>query len=529
MTLPLFDNHRMQDITLSEKNLLNQYKELWQAQNWSGVASFLNSYPELRYKIFNSFNINRISQVLNKGEGIIVDTSVRSPIDGSIALSELDYDGADGIAPSIMQDAHDINEVALDGNFYYNGVWTSGTSYLKNQLVSIDDYHLFYCIQNHTSSASNKPTTSNGNEYWGFCKGFLGNLGTEGLAVASTQPSYLTNEDVWVETATVPPTLKAGQQFNSAIFSLVGGNTGDLSKIRSISFTTTQPDTQRYTASTTVSADDSSSIITAYWASGLQDIQVYCSSQVYANQDCNRMFSGWNNCTYFDFGNLDTSLVEDMSNMFYGCNHLQCLVLNNFNTFNVKNIGSMFSFCTSIRRVSVGYQWSISNIDDSISSNQSVFISCSNIIGEGLDKRFWPFDSNRVSYRCAVVGVTSTTLPAYLSFNHKTITIYIHEDLAGTSIGTIQIQQKKGVQFHTYYQREPASQSYNFADEKSLADIDTSLDTVIRITNCQEHTTIRVFNGETAIYTEQINNIANYSYTISAGTEFTSINIFSED
>ena len=54
-----------------------------------------------------------------------------------------------------------------------------------------------------------------------------------------------------------------------------------------------------------------------------------------------------------DFGNVDTSKVENMGGMFYKCSTLTTLDLSNFNTSNVGNMFGMFYDCQSLKRLQV--------------------------------------------------------------------------------------------------------------------------------------------------------------------------------
>ena len=183
----VYDNKRMQDIKFSEKDLWQQYRTLWSNRDWQGIETLLNAYPQLKYKIFNAYNFNRLITAVNDGDAWTknADRSITTNATENSLLGKFAFD------------YNNIFNVSKD--FEYVGEWISDTTYKKNNLVLVDAYHLFYCISDHTSNNTNKPTSTQGNEQWIICKGFLGNLETEGIQVASTTPENLTDGDIWIE------------------------------------------------------------------------------------------------------------------------------------------------------------------------------------------------------------------------------------------------------------------------------------------------------------------------------------------
>lgn len=418
-----FDNNRMQDISLSENTLLMEYKQLWQAQDWQGVATFLNNNPELKYKIFDSYNWNRIKNTLNSDNAVEIDYDYR---DGD---SSLNFDFVDEMSTSIpqeiMADAQSISENSV--NFAYSGQWSSGATYSPNVLVTIDDYHLFYCIQQHEASNANKPLTTGGNAYWILCKGFLGELGTEGIQVSSTQPVNLINEDVWIESPVAYSQMSSG--FSTAIRNL----TSNATEINYILFTIKPPDS--YSSSVSVGENDS---IYAYWDSVNKIVTVAPTSLsiIKPPSNCNYMFEDSPAKNIF-FYNFDTSDVTSMARMFKGCTNLQSIDVSSFNTSNVTVMTYMFSECSnltyldlssfevpnvfemlgmfldcsSLRTIYVGESWDCQVVNPSL----PIFGRCFNLVGTGTDGRTWAFNSNYQDARSAVVGTSSTTIPAYLT------------------------------------------------------------------------------------------------------------------
>lgn len=60
-----YDARKMQDLKYSEKNLLIQYKQLWGNKNFDGINALLQSNPDLKYKIMDAFNWNRMINLIN--------------------------------------------------------------------------------------------------------------------------------------------------------------------------------------------------------------------------------------------------------------------------------------------------------------------------------------------------------------------------------------------------------------------------------------------------------------------------------
>ena len=63
------------------------------------------------------------------------------------------------------------------------------------------------------------------------------------------------------------------------------------------------------------------------------------------------MFSGCSSLENNDFGNINTSKINNMGSMFSGCSHLTSLNLSNFNTFSVSDMSYMFSYCESLTTI----------------------------------------------------------------------------------------------------------------------------------------------------------------------------------
>lgn len=166
------DLTKMQDIKYSEKTLWQQYRTFIQNQDIVGAVNFLNQNPELKYKVFNAFNWNRLINAVNDG------TATTQPTTDSL-LGQWNYDYGR------LQTASE--------NFKYVGEWTSGTSYQPNNLVKFGDYDSYFCIQANTASTANQPPNST---YWLLA---LESLPSLGIQVSSTEPTTIRQGDIWFQ------------------------------------------------------------------------------------------------------------------------------------------------------------------------------------------------------------------------------------------------------------------------------------------------------------------------------------------
>jgi len=503
--MTIFNNIRMKDISLSEKTLLSQYKQLWQAQNWQGVADFLTAHPELRYKIFDAENWNRIANTTAPEDMIEIDYDYRNG-DSSLNFDFVDDidNNPENVSYNILKDAQDISESSM--NFYYVGQWADSTTYTKNNLVTIDNYHLFYCIQTHTSSSSNKPTSTNGNQYWVLCKGFLGNLGNEGIIVAQTQPATLTNQDVWIEVVPEPATLMSGSLFNSTLVTLASVP----SNINGIVFTNTLP--QNSTSSsqyrTAIVSDSSSSEeITAYYNVYSRIVYVYCPNTIYANSNCSSMFDSFTYCSYFDFSNFNTSKITNMNSMFDNCTAIQNLNIGGFNTSLVTDMTNMFRSCTNLRGIYVDSLWTTENVV----SGSGMFVGCTSLSGIGTDGRSWVYNASYTSYLYAQIGDSSSTQPAYLTQSLRVI-LFSSDGMIGAPTVTISQNGKTLL--------------YSGAGYSSINIDPTKTVQIVAVPNDWDYMEIR--NQGTVIY-QQSFHYQNLNYTITAGTVFDELYFYSED
>lgn len=167
-----YDRNRMQDIKFSEKSLWQEYMTLWQSQDIAGIADFFNNNPQMKYKVFNAFNWNRLIDSVN--DATFEDEATE---DSLIGTWNLDYNRL----------------VNASSNFKYVGIWTSGTSYKINNLIKTDDYHSYFCIQDHTALDTNSPPNA---AYW-LPADLI--LGVVGIPIADTAPSNMVEGDIYFE------------------------------------------------------------------------------------------------------------------------------------------------------------------------------------------------------------------------------------------------------------------------------------------------------------------------------------------
>jgi surface protein len=62
-----------------------------------------------------------------------------------------------------------------------------------------------------------------------------------------------------------------------------------------------------------------------------------------------KMFYGLIHLKKINFGNIDTSQVENMDSLFYNCSSLISIDLSEFNTSKVRTIKNMFYGCSSLK------------------------------------------------------------------------------------------------------------------------------------------------------------------------------------
>ena len=137
-----YDKHKMQDVSAIERHIWLQYLEDCKNGNFDSAQQLLVDNPNMKYKILNAFNWNRLQNLIN-------DTTETSQptTDSLVGAWNADYKS--------LQSASE--------NFKYRGEWKSGTQYYINNCVKLDDNHAYFCIQSHTSTTTSQPPNA---AYW---------------------------------------------------------------------------------------------------------------------------------------------------------------------------------------------------------------------------------------------------------------------------------------------------------------------------------------------------------------------------
>ena len=135
---------------------------------------------------------------------------------------------------------------------------------------------------------------------------------------------------------------------------------------------------------------------------------------IYGNTNCSQMFNGFTSLTTLDFGDFNTSLVENMSSMFGNCSSLTSLNLSNFNTSNVNNMQGMFGSCSDLTSLN------LSNFNtSSVTLMNLMFYHCSDLSSINLDS----FNTSLVSTMAGMFnGCSSLTSLNLSNFNASSVT-----------------------------------------------------------------------------------------------------------
>ena len=60
-----YDKHKMQDISAIEKHIWKEYLEYYKNGEFDSIQQLLIDNPDMKYKIFNAFNWNRLQNLVN--------------------------------------------------------------------------------------------------------------------------------------------------------------------------------------------------------------------------------------------------------------------------------------------------------------------------------------------------------------------------------------------------------------------------------------------------------------------------------
>ena len=167
-----YDKTRMQDIKLSELSLFQEYNTLWSNLDINGISNFINNHPEMKYKIFNAYNWNRLINSINDETDLQEATE-----DSLVGAWKNDYGKL----------------INTSKNFKYAGLWELGKQYYKNYLVKFNDYRSYFCIQDNLSTEINMPPNL---AYWLPAESFLGLIG---IPVVESPPSDMLEGDIYFQ------------------------------------------------------------------------------------------------------------------------------------------------------------------------------------------------------------------------------------------------------------------------------------------------------------------------------------------
>lgn len=220
-----YNKRKLQDIKYSEKNLLEQYKTLWQNADFDGINTLFQNNPNLKYKLFDSFNWNRLINLVNDqtsaeawdnkkvyqiydmvsyGNYVWVckrsdDAQPHLPQTGSpywqqlYLTSNVSSATYDSLVGKWQIDYASLKQAS--GNFKYAGEWTAGETYYKGNLVKFGDYDSYFYINDTESEATpeNQPPNST---YWISAQTMLEPVG---IQVSEIPPTNLLSGDMYFQ------------------------------------------------------------------------------------------------------------------------------------------------------------------------------------------------------------------------------------------------------------------------------------------------------------------------------------------
>ena len=157
--------------------------------------------------------------------------------------------------------------------------------------------------------------------------------------------------------------LEEGHLFNRDIKQLAGNNAPTYEtkdeNINRIEFSSTAPseeDNYMYVESGETVTD-----IKAWFNNGT--VYIYSPQDtIYLPENSSYMFSGFENLTYLDLSNFDTSNVTNMHDMFKDIDSLTSLDISSFDTSNVTNMTGMFASCDDVEHINLGQNFNTSKV-----------------------------------------------------------------------------------------------------------------------------------------------------------------------
>ena len=277
-------------------------------------------------------------------------------------------------------------------------------------------------------------------------------------------------------------TLKAGNAWFGSFTT-----TTDKTKISDIIFTNTVPSGSVENVDLTANTTDK---VKGYIVPNGSNYKIYIvGDYIYGNTNCYQMFYGFTSLTTLDFGDFNTSLVENMSSMFGNCSSLTSLNLSNFNTSNVNNMQGMFanSGLTSLN---------LSNFNtSSVELMNLMFYKCSDLSSINLDS----FNTSLVTTMAGMFnGCSSLTLLNLSNFNTSSVANISSMFNECTNLASLDLS--------TFTASSVTNTSNMFNSCINLASLDISLfnlDSATNITNmfysCPSLTTVTINNANDKI------------------------------
>lgn len=170
-----YDRTKMQDITVSEITDYQGFLTAWGTFLINNLSIFLNTHPNLKYKIFNAYNWNRLIDLINDSQG-------GNPATYNSLVGKWQIDFAS------LQTA--------SAEFVDKGTWATSTSYkVGNLVVGLTNPYISYiCISDHTSS--NESELSN-TSLWLVAQE---NLSPNPIVVSATIPNNYIAGDIFLKT-----------------------------------------------------------------------------------------------------------------------------------------------------------------------------------------------------------------------------------------------------------------------------------------------------------------------------------------
>ena len=170
-----YDKNKMQDISAIERHIWLQYLEDCKNGDFDSAQQLLADNPNMKYKILNAFNWNRLQNLVNDA----TETS-QATANSLVGMWNAGY--------KLLQSA--------SMNFKYRGEWGLGIEYNENNCVKLDQNHAYFCIQSHVSTNTSKPPNA---AYW------LLAYSTEEphpIVVSSSKPANYIAGDIYIKSIT---------------------------------------------------------------------------------------------------------------------------------------------------------------------------------------------------------------------------------------------------------------------------------------------------------------------------------------